>query len=48
MDEIKPDSAAAIKELNEMNIEPIMLTGDSELSAKFVAHIVTSKKYSED
>jgi Cd2+/Zn2+-exporting ATPase len=44
MDEIKPDSAAAIKELNEMNIEPIMLTGDSELSAKFVAQIVHIKK----
>lgn len=44
MDEIKPDSAAAITELNAMNIEPVMLTGDSELSAKFVAQIVHIKK----
>jgi Cd2+/Zn2+-exporting ATPase len=44
MDEIKPDSASAIAELNQMKIEPIMLTGDSELSAKFVAQIVNIKK----
>lgn len=44
MDEIKPDSAAAIKELNTMNVEPVMLTGDSELSAKFVAQQVHIQK----
>ncbi len=40
MDEIKPDSAKAIQELNAMNVEPIMLTGDTELSARFVAEQV--------
>ncbi len=44
MDEVKPDSAEAIKELNAMHIEPIMLTGDSEQSARFVAQLVNIKK----
>ena len=44
MDEIKPDSAEAIKELVAMDIEPIMLTGDSVLSAKYVANIVNIKE----
>ncbi len=44
MDEVKPESASAIAELNRMKIEPIMLTGDTELSAKFVAGIVSIKK----
>ena len=44
MDEIKPDSAAAIQELRAMNIEPVMLTGDTELSAKFVARQVHIQK----
>ena len=35
MDEIKPDSAAALKEIEAMNIEPVMLTGDSEKAANY-------------
>ena len=44
MDEIKPDSQAALKELEELNIEPVMLTGDHENAAKFVAEQVGIKK----
>lgn len=44
MDEIKPDSAQAILEIQKMGIEPIMLTGDSELSAYYVANIVHVKE----
>ena len=44
MDEIKPDSAAALKELEAMNIEPVMLTGDSEKAANYVARQVGIKK----
>ena len=44
MDEIKPDSAAALKEIRTLNIEPVMLTGDHENAAKFVAEQVGIKK----
>lgn len=44
MDEVKPDSVDALKKITEMNIEPIMLTGDSEASAKYIAEIVNIKK----
>lgn len=44
MDEIKPDSAAALKEINAMNIESVMLTGDSEKAANYVAQQVGIKK----
>ncbi len=44
MDEIKPDSAAALKELEALNIEPAMLTGDNEKAAQYVAHQVGIKK----
>jgi Cd2+/Zn2+-exporting ATPase len=44
MDEIKPDSKAALKELEALNIEPVMLTGDHENAAKFVAEQVGIKK----
>jgi Cd2+/Zn2+-exporting ATPase len=40
MDEIKPDSAEAIVKLKELGIEPVMLTGDSQKSANYVAAIV--------
>ncbi len=45
MDEIKPDSVDALKRIIEMNIEPIMLTGDSDTSAKYIAQIVNIKKF---
>ncbi len=44
MDEIKPDSMFAMKELIALNIVPIMLTGDSEKAAHFVAEQVSIKK----
>lgn len=44
MDEIKPDSATALKEIEVMQIEPIMLTGDSEIAALYVAKQVGIKK----
>jgi Cd2+/Zn2+-exporting ATPase len=44
MDEIKPDSEAALKELEMLNIEPVMLTGDSEKAANYVAEQVGIKK----
>ena len=43
MDEIKPDSQAALKELIALNIDPIMLTGDHENAANFVAEKVGIK-----
>jgi Cd2+/Zn2+-exporting ATPase len=39
-DEIKPDSIAAIKQLQQLNIKLIMLTGDSEKAAHYVAQQV--------
>ena len=44
MDEIKPDSAAALNEIEAMGIEPVMLTGDSEKTANYVASQVSIKK----
>lgn len=44
MDEIKPDSAAALKEMEAMSIEPVMLTGDSEKAANYVAQQVGIKR----
>ena len=44
MDEIKPDSAAALKEIETLNVEPVMLTGDHSNAAKFVAEQVGIKK----
>ncbi len=43
-DEIKPDSAGAISELKAMGVEPIMLTGDSEAAAHYVASEVGISK----
>lgn len=39
-DEIKPDSFTAIQQLQEQNIDVIMLTGDSEKAAHYVARQV--------
>jgi len=39
-DEIKPDSLAAIDELNLMEVDTIMLTGDNAQTAKYVANEV--------
>lgn len=36
-DAIKPDSAEAVKELNNMGIDVVMITGDNELTAKAIA-----------
>ena len=44
LDEIKPGSAVAIKELKNLNIEPIMLSGDNEKAANYVAGQVGIKK----
>ncbi|WP_413998929.1 heavy metal translocating P-type ATPase [Flavobacterium sp. W1B] len=43
-DEIKPDSIAAIKQLQTQNIELIILTGDSEKAANYVAKKVAITK----
>ncbi|MEZ7498975.1 cation-translocating P-type ATPase [Flavobacterium sp. Arc3] len=43
-DAIKPDSITAIKELQALHIELIMLTGDSEKAAHYVAKKVGVKK----
>lgn len=37
MDEIKPDSATALNEIQELKITPVILTGDSEKAANYVA-----------
>lgn len=44
MDEIKPDSATALKEIELLNIEPVMLTGDHSNAAKYVAEQVGIKR----
>lgn len=44
MDEIKPDSAEALKQIQALGIEPVMLTGDSEKAAKYVASQVGINK----
>lgn len=44
MDEIKPDSIEALKEIEVMNIEPVMLTGDNEKAGRFVGQQVGIKK----
>lgn len=44
MDEIKPDSAETLKLIAALNIVPVMLTGDSEKAAQFVASQVGIRK----
>lgn len=36
-DEIKPDSMKAIQEIRQLNVEPVMLTGDNKKAGEFVA-----------
>ncbi len=36
-DELKPNSAAAVKRLGDLNIRSVMLTGDNKLTARFLA-----------
>jgi Cd2+/Zn2+-exporting ATPase len=43
-DEIKPDSISAVKQLQALNIDLIMLSGDSEKAAHYVANTVGIKK----
>ncbi|MCZ2355405.1 MAG: cation-translocating P-type ATPase [Bacteroidia bacterium] len=43
-DEIKPDSITALKELKDLQVEPVMLTGDNEKSAQYVAKQVGINK----
>jgi Cd2+/Zn2+-exporting ATPase len=43
-DAIKPDSIAAIKQLQALNIELVMLSGDSENAAQYVANKIGVKK----
>ncbi|SMO52683.1 heavy metal translocating P-type ATPase [Solitalea koreensis] len=48
MDEIKPESAAALAEIEALAVEPIMLTGDHEHAGKYVASLVgITKIYGE-
>lgn len=44
MDEIKPDSAESLKQLVSLGIDPIMLTGDHENAAQYVARQVGIKQ----
>ncbi len=39
-DEIKADSAEAIQKLKELNVEPIMVTGDNNKAAHYIAALV--------
>jgi Cd2+/Zn2+-exporting ATPase len=43
-DEIKPGSKNVIHEIEKLNVVPVMLTGDAELSANFVAEQVGIKE----
>ncbi len=36
-DQLKPDSAAAVRELHELGLRTVLLTGDNEATAKFIA-----------
>ncbi len=44
IDEIKPDSILALQEIANLNIKCVMLTGDSEKAAKYIASQVGIKK----
>lgn len=44
-DEIKPDSKDAIVQLKQLGVAPVMLTGDSERAAHYVAGIVGIEEY---
>ncbi len=44
MDEIKPDSSEALRQIEAMQIEPVMLTGDNEKAAHYIASQVGIKK----
>lgn len=44
-DKIKESSIVAIEELKKMGIEPIMITGDNEMNAKYVANNLGIKEY---
>jgi Cd2+/Zn2+-exporting ATPase len=44
VDEIKPESAQVIRALHKLKVEPVMLTGDTVVSAKYVADQIGIKK----
>jgi Cd2+/Zn2+-exporting ATPase len=47
-DEVKPDSAQAIDEMKEIGLEPVMLTGDNNSAAQFVAqHVGIAQAYGD-
>jgi Cd2+/Zn2+-exporting ATPase len=43
MDEIKPDSSEALRQMEELQIEPVMLTGDNEKAAHYIGSQVGIK-----
>ncbi len=47
-DEIKEDSAKAIKEFKELGITPVMLTGDNEKTAKHIADEIGLTHFASD
>jgi Cu+-exporting ATPase len=48
MDKIKEDSRAAVERLIELGVEPVMLTGDNERSARAIAEEVGIKRVVSD
>jgi Cu+-exporting ATPase len=47
-DQLKDDVAELISAINQLNIEVVMLTGDNENTAKYIAKKIGIKKYKSD
>jgi len=43
-DKIRPQAGQTIKNLRQLNVEPVMITGDNQSVANFVAHTLAIKK----